>query len=128
MTQSGGAWRLIVAGGMALAGVLSLAGCAQPGALPPAAASPAIGASAPASPASVERLLQAIDVERTVDASFAQVGQFAETMAAQAGIRTQDRATFERYMQRVTEVMREEAGWAKLKEPMVQIYVKHYSE
>ena len=128
MTQMCGARRLIVASGIAIAGALSLTGCAQPGVLHPPAASPATDASAPASPSSVERLLKAIDIERTVDATFAQVGQIAEGMATQAGIRPQDRAIFERYMQRVAEVMREEAGWAKLKEPMVQIYIKHYTE
>lgn len=129
MNKKWGAHRLIVMGG--IAGSLGLAGCAQPGALPPAAAVPAVSAaasSAPASTVSVERLLKALDLERTLDATYAQVHQVAEGVAAQAGIRARDREAFDRYMLRVTEVMREEAGWAKLKEPMVQIYARHYTE
>lgn len=93
-----------------------------------APAASATASSAPASPATVERLLRAMDMERTLDATFDQVHQMAEGMATQAGVRPRDREAFERYMQRVSEVLREEASWAQLKEPMVQIYARHYTE
>lgn len=129
MNKKWGARRLIVMGGIALS--LGLAGCAQPGAASPSAAAPSASAavsSAPASPATVERLLRAMDMERTLNATFDQVNQIAEGMATQAGMRPRDREAFDRYMQRVGEVLREEASWAQLKEPMVQIYAKHYTE
>lgn len=69
-----------------------------------------------------------MDMERTLNAAFDQVSQIAEGMAAQAGVRPRDREAFDSYMKRVNEVMREEASWAQLKEPMVQIYTKHYTE
>lgn len=129
MTKYWGARRLIVIGGMALS--LGLVGCAQPTAVAPANAAPTASAAAsttPASPATVERLLRAMDMERTLDAVFDQAAQMAEGMAAQAGVRPRNREAFDRYMKRVNEVLREEASWAQLKEPMVQVYAKHYTE
>lgn len=130
MSKQWGARRLIVMGGIAVS--LGLAGCAQPGAVAPAAVTAptasAVASSAPASPATVERLLRAMDMERTLNATFDQVGQIAESMALQAGVRPRDREAFNRYMQRVNAVVREEASWAQLREPMVQIYAKHYTE
>lgn len=110
------------------AALLGLAGCAQqPVAAPPVAA-PQAAAQMPATPASVERLLAAMNIEQMMEGSYAQVGKMAEGMAEQMGLKAQDRPAFDRFMQRVTEVMHEEAGWAKLKGPMVEIYTRHYSE
>lgn len=129
MSKQWGARRLIVMGGIAVS--LGLAGCAQPGAVPPADVAPALSSAAstaPASAATVERLLRAMDMERTLNATFDQVGQIAEGMAAQAGIRPRDREAFDLYMKRVNEVVREEASWNQLKGPMVEIYARHYTE
>lgn len=130
-TNLQGARRLILVG--TVSAVLGLMGCAQPGALssqspPQQQHAQAVVDATPASPASVERLLKALDMERTLDASFDQIGQIARGMGEQAGVGSRNRDDFERYMQRVSEVVREEAGWAKMKEPLVQIYAKHYSE
>lgn len=118
-----------LAAAAAAAALFAVGGCAQAPAAGSPRATPALAAApTPASPASVERMLQAMGAEQMLGGMYGQVGQFAEAMAKQAGIREQDRPAFERYMQRVAEVMQQEAGWAQLKEPMIRIYASHYSE
>lgn len=113
-----------------LAATLAVTGCAQTGpAAPQAAQSTAAAANpTPARPESVERLLRAMETEKMVEAIHAQMGPMATQMARDAGIAPQNRAAFERYMQRVSAIVAEEINWETFKGPMVQVYAKHYSE
>jgi hypothetical protein len=63
-----------------------------------------------------------------VDAMYSQVDQMFEGMAEQMGINETDRPAFEKYMQKLAALMREEMSWAKIKEPTIEIYLQNFSK
>ena len=46
----------------------------------------------------------------------------------QLGISGPEKEIFDRYSARVNAIVREEVSWQKLKEPMIDVYVKFYTE
>ena len=77
---------------------------------------------------SVEELMELMDAARMVDAMYSQVGQMFEGMAEQMGVTEAERPAFDKYMQKVAELMRKEMSWDKLKGPTIDIYVRNFSE
>ena len=76
----------------------------------------------------VERLLQVTDAKAVVDAVYSQVDKMFLDMAQQLGIEESEQAFFNRYMQKVAIATRKAMSWEKIKGPMVDIYLKHYTE
>lgn len=77
---------------------------------------------------SVERLLLLTNADSIIDSVYAQMGQMMQGMAQQMEIQPSERELFDRHTARLVEVMREEMSWERLKDPMTDVYLKHYTE
>ncbi|MCH1920905.1 DUF2059 domain-containing protein [Shewanella sp. A3A] len=78
--------------------------------------------------ADVEALLEASNMDAMIESIYAQTNKMFAGMGQQLGIKPDEQQMFDDYMNEVTSAMRKEVSWAKMKEPMVQIYLKHYSD
>jgi hypothetical protein len=76
----------------------------------------------------VENLLKVMQAEKIVDVMYAQIDKMFLGLAQELGIKESERVIFEKYMSKVTIAMKEEMSWQKMKEPMIDIYIKHYTE
>lgn len=85
-------------------------------------------ASEPATTASVEKLLKITEASKMVDAVYAQIDSMSSNMATQMGITEKDRPAFDKYMKKVSSLIREEMNWEKMKGPMIEVYLKHFTE
>jgi hypothetical protein len=63
-----------------------------------------------------------------IDAMKEQIGGMFEGMSKQLGISENERPAFEKYMKKVGALLAEEMKWSTFKEPMIDIYTKHFSE
>ena len=77
---------------------------------------------------SVEELLKLINAESQVDSIYSQMDQVFQGMGKQLGVKPEEQELFDRYMSKVVSLMKEEMNWNKMKEPMIEIYQKHYTE
>lgn len=77
---------------------------------------------------SVEELLDLIDADSLIDNLYSQMGQTFQGMGQQLGIKPSEQELFDKFMGRLAEVMKEEMSWDKMEEPMIKIYLKHYTE
>jgi len=75
-----------------------------------------------------ERLFVTIDAEAMVDVAYSQVGKMMQDMGQQLGIKPAEQKIWDKHMSRLTAKMKNEMTWSKIKEPMITIYMKHYSE
>ena len=82
----------------------------------------------PATSASVEKLLEITEVSKTVDTIYAQIDNMSSGIATQMGLTEKDKPAFDEYMKKVNELIREEMTWEKMKEPMIQVYINHFTE
>lgn len=76
----------------------------------------------------VERLLEVMKVEQAIDSMYSQIDQMFVGMAKELGVKQSEQPIFDRYMQKVAAAMKEEMTWQKMKEPMIDVYMKHYSK
>ncbi len=76
----------------------------------------------------VERLLNVLNAEKVIDAMYSQAGNVFANMTAQLGVKESEQEIFNRYMQKLSDAMMEDVSWSKMKEPMIDIYMKHYTE
>ncbi|WP_062062211.1 DUF2059 domain-containing protein [Cellvibrio sp. OA-2007] len=84
--------------------------------------------SEPATTASVEKLLELTEASKMVDAVYAQIDSMSSGIATQMGLTEKDRPEFDAYMKKVSALVTEEMSWEKMKEPMMQVYIKHFTE
>lgn len=77
---------------------------------------------------SVEELLNLMDMDAMLDGMYGQLNQMAAGMGRQMGVQPSEQALFDEFMAEFVGLMREEITWAKMKEPMIDIYLRHYSE
>lgn len=76
----------------------------------------------------VEALLIASGADSTLDAVYAQFDGMFANMAEQFKIDESERASFKKHMHEVNLMLREEMNWETLKEPMIDLYMAHYTE
>ncbi|AWF81096.1 hypothetical protein BTJ40_09870 [Microbulbifer sp. A4B17] len=77
---------------------------------------------------SVEELLEVSNAEAMLDTIYAQMDQMLSGMSGQLGVRPSEQKLFDQHMKEVIALMKEEMNWQKIKEPMIEVYLKHYSE
>jgi len=77
---------------------------------------------------SVEELLTLTNAESVIDNVYSQMGQMFQGMGQQLGVKPEERETFDKFMSKMISLMQEEMSWDKMKEPMIRIYLKHYTE
>ncbi|WP_083700317.1 DUF2059 domain-containing protein [Shewanella sp. UCD-KL12] len=76
----------------------------------------------------VEQLLIEMKTESMIDTMYDQMTQMMLSMKQQLNVKESEEEMFEKFMLKSTEIMRQELGWAQLKQPMIDLYAKHYSE
>lgn len=77
---------------------------------------------------SVEKLLRVTNMDSMVDSMYGQMSRMVEGMGKQLGVKPDEQPIFEAYMNNVFSAMKEEMSWEKMKDPMIDIYLKHYTE
>ena len=75
-----------------------------------------------------KRLLEVSRAEQIIDTMYESMGTQFEAMADQMGITEDLRPVFDRHMERVIQVLREELTWEKMEPYMVDAYVQVYTE
>ena len=75
-----------------------------------------------------EELLAVTQADKMIDAVYSQMDTMFANMAKNMGITEAQKPIAEKYMKRITQLMREELVWDKLKTQMVGAYVAVYTE
>ena len=75
-----------------------------------------------------EELLTVTQADKMIDAVYSQMDVMFANMAKNMGITEAQKPIAEKYMKRITQLMREELVWDKLKTQMVGAYVAVYTE
>lgn len=77
---------------------------------------------------SVEKLMELTEVSKMMEAMQHQVNNIFKGMSKQLGVSDEEKPKFDKYMAQVSELMAEYMKWSTFKEPMIDIYTKHFSE
>ncbi len=78
--------------------------------------------------ATVEELLEVTNVKSIVDTMYSEIDQMLEGLATQLGISEEEQPIFKKYLTKVKASVNEEISWDKMKDPMIELYMKHYTE
>jgi len=57
-----------------------------------------------------------------------QIDQMIQSMAQQLGVKPFERELFDKYVAKMVVLMKSEMNWDKMKGPMIDLYLKHYTE
>lgn len=76
----------------------------------------------------VDKLLIAMNMDGMVDDMFSQVEKSLLGMRKDLGVKESEQQIFENYIAKVTSAMKEEMTWERMKGPMIDVYLKHYSQ
>ncbi len=77
---------------------------------------------------SVEELMDLMDMDSMVDSLHSQMEPIAQDMAEGLGMGPSEHKYFDRFMTRYIALMQEEMSWGKIKNPMIDIYQKNFTE
>ena len=77
---------------------------------------------------SVEELLEVSNVDAMMDAMYGQVQQAFTGVGNQLGVKSDEQPIFDAYMNKLFSAMKKDMSWEKMKEPVIQIYMTHYTE
>lgn len=77
---------------------------------------------------SVEQLMELTEASKMIDAIHEQISVMFDGMYKQMGITQTERPAFENYMKKTANLLERELNWNSFKEPMIDIYTKHFSE
>lgn len=77
---------------------------------------------------SVEELLVLTKAETVIDTVYGQMDQMFKNMGKQLGVKPHEQEMFDKFMSKMASLMKEEMSWDKMKGPMIEVYLKHYTE
>lgn len=77
---------------------------------------------------SVEELLRVTNMDSMIDGMYGQMTQMTEGMGRQFGVKPDEQPIFDAYLNKVFAAMKEDMSWKKMKEPMIDLYLKHFTE
>jgi len=77
---------------------------------------------------SVRELLELMNADSMIDATYAQMDQMFAGMGQQLDIKPSEQEIFDNYIRKVTASMQDEMSWEKMEGPMVDIYLNNYTE
>jgi hypothetical protein len=87
-----------------------------------------VSATELASKKSVEKLMELTEVSKMMDAMQGQIGDMFNGMSKQMDISEKEKPAFDKYMKKVGDLLVKEMNWEAIKEPMIEIYSKHFTE
>jgi hypothetical protein len=76
----------------------------------------------------VEQLFQLMKTDSIVEQIYTQTNQVLENMGQQMGVKESEQEGFQKHLQEMMTLIKQEVNWEKMKEPMIAIYLEHYSE
>jgi hypothetical protein len=76
----------------------------------------------------IEDLLILTNAKSSIDTIYSQMDEMLQRIAEQVGKNPKDKEIFKKYNAKIIEAMKKEVNWQKMKEHMVNIYMKHYTE
>jgi hypothetical protein len=76
----------------------------------------------------VERLLEVMKADKMIDAMYSQMDQMFVGFAKELNVKEDERPIFDKFMSKAVATMKEEMTWEKMKDPMINVYMKHYTE
>ena len=76
----------------------------------------------------VEQLLEVANNESMIDAMNGEVDQMIAGLPAQLGLTEEEQYLFDNFMTKLHDSMKEEVSWKRIKDPMIEIYMKHYTK
>jgi len=59
---------------------------------------------------------------------YSQMDIMLQNMSKELGVKPSEKVIFDEYYSKMINVMREEMSWAKMKEPMINIYLNNFNE
>ncbi len=75
-----------------------------------------------------KELLELMNADRAIELAYEQMYTHMSGMAEQMGVTEETRPTFDVYMEKMVEVMKEEMSWEKMEPYILATYVSVYSE
>ncbi len=87
-----------------------------------------VNAQQTASKQSVETLMELTEVSKMVDTIYSQITNMFNGMSDQLGISKEEKPAFDKYMNELTILLKEDMGWDKFKGPIIDIYAKRLTE
>ena len=75
-----------------------------------------------------EALVKLMDTESMMDGIYNQVNQLTDSFSDDSGLSEEQIQIKDKYMQKITALMKVEMGWEKFKEPTIAIYTKHFTQ
>lgn len=76
----------------------------------------------------VARLMELTNAAAMIDTTGAQVEAMLQNMKQQLGVRPDEEEIFSRYSAKVAQLMNTEFTWEKLEGPMIDLYLRHYTD
>tara|TARA_B110000967_G_scaffold205487_1_gene250128 strand:+ start:1589 stop:2092 length:504 start_codon:yes stop_codon:yes gene_type:complete len=76
----------------------------------------------------VEDLLELMDTSSIINSMYSQMEIMLQNMSKELGVKPSEKVIFDEYYSKMVNVMREEMSWAKMKEPMINIYMNNFNE
>jgi len=76
----------------------------------------------------VEELLVLMNASSVIETIYSQIDQMIQSMAQQLGVKPFERELFDKYVAKMVVLMKSEMNWDKMKGPMIDLYLKHYTE
>lgn len=87
-----------------------------------------VSATELASKKSVEKLMELTEVSKMMDVMQGQIGNMFNGMSKQMNISEKEKPAFDKYMTKVGDLLAKDMNWDVFKEPMIEIYSKHFTE
>jgi len=78
--------------------------------------------------ADIEELLTLMNTDAMIDSMYGQIDQMMQGMGQQLQVKPEEQAIFTAFRTKMFTAMKEEMNWQKMKAPMIEIYLKHFSE
>lgn len=78
--------------------------------------------------ASVETLLEVSEARKLLESTQQQLEQMLQTLLQQKHLSAAQRPVVEKFSHQLLDLIQAEISWEKLHEPMIDIYMKHYSQ
>jgi len=78
--------------------------------------------------AAIEKMLQLTNVDKTIEQMYAQFEGILKNQFSQMGVSKEQLPIFEKYDQKMFDIMKEEMSWAKMRNDFIDIYSKVYTE
>ncbi len=77
---------------------------------------------------SIEELLEVSDTKSMIDSMYAEMDKMFKGMAAQLKIKESEQHVFDKFMKKMFSAMKAEMSWEKMKEPVIEIYMRNYTK